>query len=192
MRQPAIINIEWFQQAFPNKLADDVRQTGLIIMPRLTSSWLSDDRFQVKLKGEDLLVPNRIHLGPDNESQMELSETQRLIYKCLMARSMNGFQRQDAVQQILKDMRPWTAPYILSCAGEYVVEIISDICHALPSIDVDALASFIRENPEYWHTTKQRIASYWNVYYRPKISKSEYAGFKLIRELEKASKLQPS
>jgi hypothetical protein len=71
-------------------------------------------------------------------------------------------------------------PYILQLAGEYVVEIISEIYNNIEKIDGVLLREFIQDNREFVNLTESRITSYWNEYYRCEYSKEEYVGFKLI------------
>ena len=86
-------------------------------------------------------------------------------------------------------MQPWSAPFVVALIGEYVIEIIEDVAAATPPSNVDAMISFISENAGYWYVTKQRVASYWNVYYRHKYTKRNYPGFQLVRMLD--SELRP-
>lgn len=51
---------------------------------------------------------------------------------------------------------------------------------------LDVLASFVAANPDYWQLTKQRVTSYWNVYYRRSLKRSDYIGFKLVEQVEAA------
>ena len=68
--------------------------------------------------------------------------------------------------------------------GEYVMEILVDLEAAMSPPVVDHLANFLSANLDYWQLTKQRIASYWNVYYRHRFNRSDYVGFRLARQLD--------
>jgi hypothetical protein len=57
------------------------------------------------------------------------------------------------------------------------------------------LGAFIVQNEAFWNTTKCRMTSYWNVYYRSNQSteyrrawrRDEYVGFDLVDRLEAAA-----
>ena len=93
------------------------------------------------------------------------------------------------------DLQPWAAPFIVALIGEYIVEILDDIYAALTPGKAQTLAAFIDQNEAYWSTTKRRVVSYWDVYYRSSGSsetrhayrRDEYIGFKLIDRLETAA-----
>ncbi|WP_270941048.1 hypothetical protein [Romboutsia lituseburensis] len=46
-------------------------------------------------------------------------------------------------------------------------------------IDADDFKDFISSNKDFIKITGDRIASYWNEYYKKSIDKDEYAGFKI-------------
>lgn len=73
----------------------------------------------------------------------------------------------------------------MALLGEYVVEILDDIMAAMNSDLERTMCAFIVANPSYWRLTKQRVASYWDVYYRDRDrNREEYVGFRLVRQLE--------
>jgi hypothetical protein len=108
--------------------------------------------------------------------------------KCLEARSNDGFQRQRAVQQLLGEVQPWSAPFIMALIGEYVVEILRDIHNGLTPQASAILADLICANPSYWQLSRQRVVSYWNVYYRAQFRRSDYVGFKLLDTVAEAAR----
>jgi hypothetical protein len=89
-----------------------------------------------------------------------------------------------AARDILVEVQPRSAPFVVALIGEYVVEILLDIESAMSPRLSRALADFIAANPCYWETTKRRITSYWDVYYRRTYGRSVYVGFRLIDQLE--------
>ncbi|RPF72128.1 hypothetical protein [Aurantiacibacter spongiae] len=121
----------------------------------------------------------------------------------MQTRSNDGFQRQRAARDLLNDLEPWGAPFIVALIGEYIVQILDDIAAALTPENAQTLGSYIAQNSGYWQTTKRRVTSYWNVYYRselasgsrpkwardfrPLFKKNEYVGFRLIERLEAAA-----
>ena len=116
------------------------------------------------------------------------------VCSCLQTRSNDGFKRQRAAADLLADLPPWGAPFIIGLFGEYVVEILDDIAAALTPELERTLAAFIACNEPYWNNAKQKVASYWNVYYRARWlndygraeRRDEFVGFGLIEQLETA------
>ena len=79
-------------------------------------------------------------------------------------------------------------------AGEYVVEIVADIVQGLPELAVPGTGSaarygrFLVENEEFLDLTRQRVASYWNCYYRSHyFIRADYPGFRLLSSLRAAA-----
>jgi hypothetical protein len=88
---------------------------------------------------------------------------------------------------------------VVQLLGEYVVEIIADICRRLPdladptSVTAQRYGAFLRENPAYFHLTRQRVASYWDCYHRGRyLHRTDYPGFVLVDRLTAAAKTPPS
>lgn len=123
----------------------------------------------------------------DRPAEAEPAKTVLMI-RCLETRSNDGFQRQRAVRELLTDIRPWSAPFIATLVGEYVIEILNDVHSALTPAVVNALAQFAFENPAFWARTKQRVGSYWNVYYRAQFTREGYVGFQLIDAIDSAKR----
>ncbi|GAA3268766.1 hypothetical protein GCM10020258_40570 [Sphingomonas yabuuchiae] len=79
--------------------------------------------------------------------------------------------------------------------GEYIVEILDDVSEALTPEVQQILAAFIIDNQAFWATTKRRVTSYWNAYYRSRYAselrrayrRDEYVGFHLTNRLEAAA-----
>lgn len=152
------------------------------------------ERFVVQAEGQNVLIPARLHFVPDQLPLAESDEAWRFA-RALQTRSNDGFERQRAARDLLADLRPWAAPFIVALIGEYVVEILDDIAVALTPEHAHVLGVFITHNEPYWDTTKRRVASYWNVYYRSSRSsevrqayrRDEYIGFRLVDRLERAA-----
>jgi hypothetical protein len=108
------------------------------------------------------------------------------MVRCLRSRSNDGFERQRAVRDLLPDVQPWSAPFIVALIGEYLVEILDDIAGAFGESVPGPIVDFLRENPAYWFLTKQRVSSYWNVYYRRSTRRADYVGFKLTKKIDRA------
>lgn len=101
---------------------------------------------------------------------------QRQIALCMLTRSADGFARQAALREVLHINEPWSIPFVIALIGEYVVEIIDDVYAALPDLE--------KANPAFYKLTCDRVVSYWDLYYRRQFPRSDYVGFKLLRQLD--------
>lgn len=152
------------------------------------------ERFDVQVEGQAVLIPARLHFKPGNLALSESDEAW-CFARALQTRSNDGFERQRAARDLLVSFQPWAAPFIVALIGEYIVEILDDIAATITPEDTRTLAAFIVQNEGYWTTTKRRVTSYWEVYYRwsrggetrRPYSRDEYVGFKLLDRLEAAA-----
>ena len=152
------------------------------------------ERFPVHVKAQPVLIPARLHFTSDRLSLTESDEAW-LLARALQTRSNDGFERQRAARDLLADLQPWGAPFIVALIGEYVVEILDDIAAALTPELALTLGAFVVGNEAYWNTTKRRVTSYWNVYDRARWlsehgraeRRDEFVGFRLIQQLETAA-----
>lgn len=152
------------------------------------------ERFTVQANGQSVLIPARLRFA---SVQLPMAESDRAwrFARALQTRSNDGFERQRAARDVIAHLEPWTAPFIVALIGEYIVEILEDIYAALTPGNAQKLAAFIVQNEAYWGTTKRRVVSYWDAYYRSRRSsetrhsyrRDEYVGFKLIDRLETAA-----
>jgi hypothetical protein len=152
------------------------------------------ERFAVQVERQTVLIPARLHFASD---RLALTETDEAwcFARALQARSSDGFERQRAARDLLMDLPPWAAPFILTLIGEYVVEILQDISAAMTPEVEQALGAFIVQNEAFWSTIKRRVTSYWNVYYRSNCRnegrqayrRDEYVGFELVDRLGTAA-----
>ncbi|HEV7343285.1 MAG TPA: hypothetical protein VGN68_16800 [Sphingopyxis sp.] len=171
-------------EAFPLSLRDQAMDASIYSAVQLQASQWTE-QFEVALWGESIRIPARLRFR-NNHSDEALSGDVRLMVRCLRSRSSDGFERQRAVRDLLLKVEPWTAPFIVALIGEYVVEILRDVAEAFDDSIPDPIIEFLRENPAYWFLTKQRVSSYWNVYYRRSTRKKDYIGFKLTRQIDRA------
>lgn len=152
------------------------------------------ERFAVRVEAETVLIPARLHFACD---RMGLPETDAAwsFVRALQTRSNDGFERQRAAHDLLRSAEPCFAPFVVALIGEYIVEILQDVSDALTPELERTLGAFIRDNEAFWATTKRRITSYWNVYYRwsraselrRAYPRDEYIGFTLLDRLEAAA-----
>jgi hypothetical protein len=178
-------------EGFPDTVAATAAIAGMAVAGLLSDrQWT--ERFCVTVEEQTILVPSRLHFASDRLT-LPPTDPAWLIARALQTRSTNGFERQRAVQDLMADVRPWAAPYIVTLIGEYVVEILDDIDTALTPGAEQIIVAFLIANPAFWETIKCRVVSYWNVYYRLSHAsehhrahtKADYVGFRLIDRLDR-------
>lgn len=123
------------------------------------------ERFSVRVAGQCVLIPARLRFDSERLRLNEHDEAWRFA-RALQTRSNDGFERQRAARDLMIDLEPWGAPFIVTLIGEDIVEILDDVFDAMTPDLERTLGAFIAENKAYWATTKRRVASYWNAYYR--------------------------
>ncbi len=120
-----VIDAALLAEALPADLRDDASQAAEGVLGRLHERQRTY-RFPVMVGTETVSIPNRLHFSSDHSSDGE-TDIIFLIAKCLEARSNDGFHRQRAARQLLEDVQPWSAPFIMALIGEYVIEIPASI-----------------------------------------------------------------
>lgn len=149
------------------------------------------DSFIAKVEGQRVHIPNRLHFVAS--LNLQTGDDARIFVSALQTRSTDGFERQRALNDLIHLLDPWAMPFIIALIGEYVIEILDDIFLALTPALEQALGAFIAKNPALWETTKRRITSYWDVYYRGRygaranFSRADYVGFRILNRLEMAA-----
>lgn len=180
-------------EAFPSEYKSAAMSAGNAAACLLTRrQWT--ERFPVQVGAQRVLIPARLHFTTDRLS-LTKSEEAWPFARALQTRSNDGFERQRAARDLLADLQPWGAPFIVALIGEYVVEIFDDILAALTPELARTLGAFVIGNQAYWNTTKRRVTSYWNVYYRARWlnehgraeRRDEFVGFRLLQQLETAA-----
>lgn len=182
------IDVGQLADAFPASMRTDALKAATVVSGLLhPQQWANQERHLVG--GEEILIPRRLRFI---KAQTAISDDSRIgqMAACLQTQSGDGFDRQRALRSLLCAVQPWSAPFVVTLIGEYIVEIIEDVGAATSPSNVDAMISFISENAGCWYVTKQRVASYWNVYYRHKYTKQNYPGFQLVRILESELRLR--
>ena len=152
------------------------------------------ERFPVEVERQTVLIPARLHFASDRLTLMEGDEAWRFA-RALQTRSNDGFERQRSARDLLVELQPWAAPFVVALIGEYSIEILEDISASMVPELEQTLGSFIVHNQAFWETTKRRVTSYWDVYYRSSRSselrrayrRDEYVGFELIDRLDMAA-----
>jgi hypothetical protein len=182
-------NTEKIVRAFPAFLKNDV--LSFLEKVSLKGEHEISEPFVVFVESEKLEIPHRIYFEEPNIKS--LTETELLILNCLFTRHHNGFIRQKSLEQIVLSDEYWITPFIVQLLGEYVREILEVVEENLSNILLNNIVRFIAENPKFFETTKSRIISYWNSYYRnrsfdenyrnPIFDKETYVGFRILNKI---------
>jgi len=125
-------------------------------------------------------IPYRIYHDPTKTSKDLLNSQQEQLVDCLFTRHSDGFVRQKYLAKIIGLNKTWVVPFVVQLLGEYVIEIIRVIEENLGKLDISVYKSFLDANPEFLILTEQRVASYWDCYYKPE-QREGYAGFRVLR-----------
>ncbi|WP_075025745.1 hypothetical protein [Streptomyces mirabilis] len=156
--------------AFPAELADDVR--AVLAVTPAPRHWPVAP-FSVVVQGQQLSIPGRLYNDePPPELVASLSSRQRQVLHCLYSRHCDGRVRQLHLAQIVSSADPWVVPFVVQLVGEYVLEILVDICDELRDLGAAgdglrlAYGEFIVANPAFFARTQRRVVSYWSCYYR--------------------------
>jgi len=79
----------------------------------------------------------------------------------------------------------WAPAYVVPIIGEHVVEIAEQIDAALANADASAYRAFVRANPAFMTLTRQRVASYWDCYWRGRWPRrADYPGARALARLD--------
>ena len=198
--------------AFPAALATDVRVVAQALLPARLHAIYSNARhnapdqllapigsFTVRVQGEHLTIPGRLYNPePGDDVFGQLSAKQTKLLHCLYTRHHDGYVRQYHLNQIIDATDPWIVPFVVQLAGEYVLDIVITIQQQLIGLNHpgtphhQAYGQFAATNPDFLHLTSQRVASYWNCYYRHRGAHHRYAhrdypGRVLINSLQDAA-----
>ena len=164
--------------AFPSILAENIE--AIYRNASLTTSLdHTPGIFKVIVNNETLAIPGRVYLT--EMSYAGYTIVQQSILDCYYTRHSDGFIREKHLKQIISSRHEWVVPYVIKILGEYVIEILDVIYKELDNLDLAMYRNFIENNRDFYILTKQRVASYWNCYYRWLYeNKSDYVGFKII------------
>jgi len=100
----------------------------------------------VIVHGKTVQIPKRIHFLGLAEEKLKAQGTLSSAIQCLCTRTTDGYRRQASLQCILNVNEPWSIPFVVLLAGEYVLEIIDDMVASIPVLDRAAYVNFVHEN----------------------------------------------
>jgi hypothetical protein len=139
--------------------------------------------FPATVADQVVVLPRRIYHNPTLIDTVPLNSLHKELVDCLLTRHHDGFVRERHLTRIISRNHIWIPPFVIQLVGEYVIEILHVIQHNLNHLDTLIYGEFLQVNPELFATTKRRVTSYWNCYYR-NCRRDEYAGFQLLDFLE--------
>ncbi len=122
--------------------------------------------------GEKVYIPYRVYFTSELSmfhTYSNLTETEKIIYHCIFSRSSDGFTREGHLRALLRigaDRYEWVKPYIISPAGEYVVEMIDVLYKEISREKIPEYRAFCKlnfENTRYLHAN---MIAYWAEFYR--------------------------
>ena len=124
-------------------------------------------------RGESYDIPYRLGYA-DDEGCVVRTEVEQTMAWCLASRHHNGFVRERALRQLLGcGEYPFVVPYLLRPLSEYVFPIYDLLYARRHQLPQAAVRNFLGQNPEFVDLARQRMCSYWNAYYRRKVSDFE-------------------
>ena len=179
--RPAAFDAKTLARAFPSGVRPQAEVAACKALNWVRTNYRSHP-FPVRVSGETLLIPQRIHFAGFGLDAPVRSIEARMAH-CFFTRSTNGYERQRALATILTLNEPWSIPFVVALIGEYVIEILDDIAAALPLLDRAIVGQFLHENPTFHRLTQARVVSYWDANYRARYRPQDYVGFALIEAL---------
>jgi len=173
------------EQAFPSKISEEVK--SIFEKHSIKTIYETPRFFKVSVKDEELKIPYRIYYDDKILANLnEFTQVQQNILNCLYSRHHDGFVRQKCISKIITSKHSWTIPFIIQVISEYVIEILDEVNDKITSLDEINFKNFLLSNKEFYKIAKDRVASYWNCYYRMQYPKKEdFVGFKILRHLDK-------
>lgn len=178
------MHLELLRLAFPLHLHSSV-DAALHRVPPSSTAPTTHTIGPVYLDGEVLRIPARIYNPPlQGVHRGEQAEPEAAIIHCLYSRHHDGFVRQRHLEHLLPLTANWQAPFVFQIVGEYVVELIEILESSLDDDSQRMISAFAETNPELSARTHQRVASYWNCYYRARWPRLEdYPGTRVLDRL---------
>jgi hypothetical protein len=173
------------RRAFPSSLGTDVDAVLRLVEIGQYEPSKHDIGFVV-VGGEVLHIPARIY-SPEvgANTLIDLTTSARIVLDCLFTRHHDGHVREKYLRAVISSQASWVPPFVIQLLGEYVAEIHLVIRRHLDGLVSDTYHRFVADNPAFIELTRQRIASYWNCYYRASRSQlRDYAAHQVIEVLD--------
>jgi hypothetical protein len=170
--------------AFPPDRQVSATGAARLLLPFVDPNYRQQS-VKVIVRGKTIHIPKRVHFIGLSEAKRDKEHALLPAVQCLRTRSTDGYKRQAALRHILPLNEPWSIPFVVLLAGEYVVEIIDDIVASLPALNPEAYIEFVRENRGTMRLLRAKATSYWDCYYRTSHpNRSAYPGLAFLHQLE--------
>jgi hypothetical protein len=190
-------------KTFPGSLSEDVKSLGKKLLESNPENIFYQSRFWRPEKdgeydktciwtlnnGEKIYIPFRVHFCSMIylSSYDWLSEVEKIIFHCIFSRSGDGFAREGHLRALLRmgaDKYEWVKPYIISAAGEYVVEIVDMLYKEIDRDKISEYREICKLNFEITRVLHARMIAYWSGFYRFECYYyKDYVGKKLFSEI---------
>ena len=190
-------------KAFPASLSEDVKSLGKKLWENSPEKFFYQSHIWKAEKdgeysktcvwtlanGEKIYIPYRVYFS----SRMYpftykcLSETEKIIFHCIFSRSSDGFAREGHLKALLRvgaDKYEWVKPYVISAAGEYVIEITDMLYKEIDREIISEYREICKLNFENIRVLHARMITYWAEFYRFECYYyKDYVGKKLFSEV---------
>ncbi len=167
------------KNSFPKELGEQLNEVFKVIPFNTTkiknfynqeydiSGVVSEDSFDVLLDREKVTIPYRVYFSrPIIKKETNLNQVQKDIINSIYTRHHNGKIRQESLEKLKNNNSYWTTPFRVQLLGEYVYEIYETLSEQLNDQVLDNCKRFFEENPKIAHITKDRVISYYGIYYK--------------------------
>jgi hypothetical protein len=161
----------------------DLRDNAVLALSAFPENPRPSKTFSARVGDQIVVLPDRIYHDPALIDTVPLNAVQKELVDCLLTRHHDGLVREKHLTRIISRNHIWIPPFVVQLAGEYVIEILHVIRHNLSVLDSSIYGEFLRTNPELFAVIKQRVASYWDCYYR-NCRREEYVGFQVLDFLQ--------
>jgi hypothetical protein len=170
--------------AFPPDRRVSAAGAARLLLPFVDPTYRQQS-VKVIVRGKTIHIPKRVHFIGLSEAQLGEDVALLPTVQCLRTRSTDGYERQAALRHILPLNEPWSIPFVVLLASEYVVEIIDDILASMPMLNSEAYIEFVLENRGMMRLLRSKATSYWDCYYRiSHPDRSAYPGIAFLHQLE--------
>jgi len=161
---------------------DENKTTNFYNQQHTVSGLISKNGFKIILNDEKCQIPYRVYFNaPKKNKERKLNQTQKDILNCIYTRHHNGRIRQQSLNNLSKSNSYWITPFRIQLLGEYVYEIYETLSEQLSDEILDNCKRFLEENPEFANKTKDKLISYYGIYYKWKHPKfRNYLGREIL------------
>jgi len=191
MALPNDTQFSFLYDFFPKVFSKDV-QKAFSVIPSASSPLKHSQCYEkIYIEGEVIKIYSRVYFEEPTDVLKKLISKQQSILFCILLCHHNGFIRIKYLKLLMlsdDSYSSYIAPFLIKLLGEYVIEILEFLDANLDHKHLELCSKFIKENPLYWQTTRSRVMSYWNAYYRSTYPNfNDYIGSSIVRKIENIS-----